>query len=295
MPIDMRAARSHGIVTALLLVIALGSGWYSVPADFDGDLELIDVGWWNIRDFSTTSRDEFEIEQIADCIRGIEVLAVGELNNPLALVQLAQEMGDSWMSIATPNKIGRTPRTAEYYGFMWDSDVVELVGTIHVDEDPDDGFDREPAWATFRTLDGGFDFTLICVHVTWGKLVGPRKAEIRSLPDVWARILDASGDEDLILVGDFNRIVGDSSFEPLIALPGVLRANEDTGPTKIRSSSTYDQIFLSVQSTREWTGEWETYNFDEELFDNDDVAANLAVSDHRPVWISLYASEDDDD
>ncbi len=166
MPIDMRAARSHGIVTALLLVIALGSGWYSVPADFDADLELIDVGWWNIRDFSTTSRDDFEIEQIADCIRDIEVLAVGELNNPLALVKLAQEMGDSWKSIATPNKIGRTPGTAEYYGFMWDTDVVEMVGTIHVDEDPDDDFDRQPAWATFGTVDGGFDFTLICVHVT---------------------------------------------------------------------------------------------------------------------------------
>lgn len=43
------------------------------------------------------------------------------------------------------------------------------------------------------------------------------------------------------------------------------------------------------------TGEYETRHFDETLFNNDDEAANLAASDHRPVCITLYISEQDDD
>ena len=35
--------------------------------------------------------------------------------------------------------------------------------------------------------------------------------------------------------------------------------------------------------------------FDETDFGNDDKAANLAVSDHRPVWAVFSVTQDDDD
>ena len=35
--------------------------------------------------------------------------------------------------------------------------------------------------------------------------------------------------------------------------------------------------------------------FDETEFGNDDEAANLAVSDHRPVWAELHTDKADDD
>ena len=299
MPIDTRFRdRAQEWIAAGMLVVALGGSWYLVSDDVTADLEFVDVGWWNIRDLSSNSRDDDEIEQIAESIEatGVEVLAVGELNDLTSLPSIAAELGGNWRSDATPNKIGRSAHTAEHYGFLWNSNEVELVGSIHVDPDPGDRFDREPAWATFRTTDTNFDFTVIAVHITWGQTVPPRKAEIRSLLGVWNRVQQATtNDDDLILVGDFNRNVGDDSFDQLLSVSGMLCANQDTIPTKISSNNTYDQIFLSTNETVEWTGEYDTLAFDEVFFDNDDHAAKLAVSDHRPVWITLFVPDSDDD
>lgn len=278
-----------------LLVVAIAGGWYLVDPSVN-ELAFVNVGWWNIRDLSTASRTDEEIRQIAAGVEGIEVLAVGEVNDPDALKRIAQELGPSWEWDATDGAIGRTNGSAEYYGFLWDSDAVHMVGNIQVDADPNDDIDREPAWATFQTEDGNLDFTVIAVHITWGDRVANRQAEIRALDEVWQRTQTLTqDDDDLILVGDFNRNVGDSSFDELLAIPGMVRANEGTGPTHISSNSTYDQIFLSIGATREWTGEYDLYRFDEVQFADNDVAARLAVSDHRPVWITLYISESDDD
>lgn len=296
MPIDRRIRqRAEAWISVGLMAIALGGGWYLVPGDVD-DLSFIDVGWWNIRDLSTASRDAIEIAQIAEAIDGPEVLAIGELNDPAALERIAEELGSSWEWSATEERIGRTPQSAEYYGFLWNADRVQMVGSIHVDPDPGDAIDRDPAWATFRTVDGGLDFTVIAIHVRWGRRVAERKAEIRTLPGVWSRTQAATPDDaDLILVGDFNRNVGDDSFAGLLALASMIRANEDTGPTHISSRTTYDQIFIALDHTSEWTGEYFTSRFDEVVFDNDDDAAKLAVSDHRPVWITLFVPATDDD
>ena len=300
MAIDQRVRTSPGewIAAGLLVVATAGGGYLIGPAGITGDLDFIEVGWWNIRDLNTTNRDDAELADIADAIAhtGIDVLAVGELNNPEALERIAEKLGSSWQSAATAEKIGRTPGSREYYGFLWDGDRADMVGSVQVDPDPEDKIDRHPAWATFRTTGGGLDFTLVGVHITWGSTVAPRKAEIRALPAVWGRAQSATtGDEDVILVGDFNRNVGDDSFDLLLAMDGMIRANEDTGPTVVTGSSTYDQVFISTDFTQEWTGEYDTYAFDVEVFNNDDAAAKLAVSDHRPVWITLYVTEQDDD
>ena len=287
--------RAEELVGSVLLVVAIGGGTYLV-GDGVGELRFVEVGWWNIRDLSSASRTDEEIQLIADGILGLHVLAIGELNDPAALDRIATQLGPSWRWSATEEKIGRTPHSSEYYGFLWDSEVVDMVGEIGVDEDPEDDIDREPAWATFRTTDDNLDFTLMCVHITWGDRVAARKAEIIALPEVWQRAREAvEDDRDLILVGDFNRNIGDDSFEPLLSISGMICANEGSGPTHVSSSTTYDQIFLSWDHTREWTGEYDTYAFDEELFGDDDTQAKLACSDHRPVWISLYVPEEDDD
>jgi endonuclease/exonuclease/phosphatase family metal-dependent hydrolase len=296
MAIDERfRRRAQEWVAVGMMAVALGGGWYLV-GDGVGELRFIDVGWWNIRDLSSASRDDSEIALIAQAIDGPEVLAVGELNDPSALGRIAEELGPSWEWAATDDRIGRSPQSAEYYGFLWDGDFVEMVGSLHVDPDSADRIDRQPAWATFRTADGGLDFTVLAVHITWGNRVANRKAEIRALDEVWTRTQNATpDDDDLVLVGDFNRNIGDDAFDQLLAIPGMLRANEDTGPTHVSSRTTYDQIFLSTGETQEWTGEYFTYAFDEVLFGNDDADARLAASDHRPVWITLFIPDQDDD
>ena len=45
----------------------------------------------------------------------------------------------------------------------------------------------------------------------------------------------------------------------------------------------------------EYTGQNGVDDFDVTVFDNDDRAASLAVSDHRPVWATFVTDEVDDD
>ena len=284
-------------IAVLTMVLTIGGGSYLITRGVDeGEPDFLEIGWWNIRDLSSQSRSDEEISQIALVIETLEVVAVGELNDPEALKRIAESLGTEWEWAATSNKIGRRAGTREYYGFLWNSEVVEMIDSVRVDPDPQDDFDREPAWATFRTLDGTLDFTLIAVHITWGTRVGPRKEEIRALAQVWDRTQRATpDDDDLVLVGDFNRKVGDDAFIPLLSLPGMVRANEETGPTNISSNTTYDQIFISREVTREWTGEYAVIAFDELFFDNNDALAKEAVSDHRPVWIRMRIPAQDDD
>ncbi len=92
-----------------------------------------------------------------------------------------------------------------------------------------------------------------------------------------------------------NRNITDNSFDPLLNIAGVVRANEDTPATHIYSTSTYDQVFPSTEETTKWTGAATLIRFDEIFFGNDDSAANLAASDHRPVWVSLLIPDTDED
>ena len=45
----------------------------------------------------------------------------------------------------------------------------------------------------------------------------------------------------------------------------------------------------------EYTGQNGVDDFDVTVFDNDDKAASLAVSDHRPIWATFRTDGVDDD
>ncbi|HJN29963.1 MAG TPA: hypothetical protein QF604_18825, partial [Candidatus Latescibacteria bacterium] len=62
--------------------------------------------------------------------------------------------------------------------------------------------------------------------------------------------------------------------------------------TTISDASLYDNFWWD--SITEWTGESGIDRFDEAVFGDDDGAASLAVSDHRPIWVTFRTDVDDD-
>ena len=64
--------------------------------------------------------------------------------------------------------------------------------------------------------------------------------------------------------------------------------------TTISQASLYDNIWLPA-STVEYSGRYGIDRFDQRVFGNDDDAASLAVSDHRPVWAVFEIGIGDDD
>ena len=121
-------------------------------------------------------------------------------------------------------------------------------------------------------------------------------AEVKALADVYRYVQAANGaEDDVLLVGDFNRNPTDAeSYRPLMAIPSMTRLFDFPQKSHIKDTSLYDNIFFQKDPLTEYLNMSGIDRFDETDFGNDDKAANLAVSDHRPVW-AVFSIEIDDD
>ena len=240
---------------------------------------------WNIRIMSNKSRTDAELKAIARTLADYDFVAIVELRDETVLKRtqkILSQMGKLYDYEFSP-AVGRGSK--ERVAFLYRSKLVSVVrpGELYPDAaDGKDDFSRDPYWATFRA--GAFDFSVIAVHVIWGDRVGPRKAEVRALADVYRYVQEANGtEEDVLLVGDFNRNPNDAAaYSRIMAIPSMTRLFELPQKSHIRDSSLYDNIFFQADAVREYLGRCGIDRFDETDFGNDDKAANLAVSDHRP-------------
>ena len=255
------------------------------------------VAAWNIRIMSNKSRTDAELMAIARTLADYDFIAIVELRDEAVLKRTQRillQMGKAYDYQFSP-AVGRGVK--ERYAFLYKKDLISVVspGELYPDAaDGKDDFSRDPYWATFRA--GEFDFSVIAVHVIWGDTVGPRKAEVRALADVYRYVQEANGtEEDVLLVGDFNRNPNDAeSYSRIMAIPSMTRLFELPQKSHIRDSSLYDNIYFQTDAVTEYLGRCGIDRFDETDFGNDDKVANLAVSDHRPIWAVFSMTRDDD-
>lgn len=72
---------------------------------------------------------------------------------------------------------------------------------------------------TFKACEGNFDFTLISIHVLWGKSVATRRQELTHFVEVINAVLAQNkGERDVMLMGDFNFGPDDAGWAELKAL-----------------------------------------------------------------------------
>jgi endonuclease/exonuclease/phosphatase family metal-dependent hydrolase len=144
--------------------------------------------------------------------------------------------------------------------------------------------------ASFKACN--FDFTLINIHVLYGDSETQRIEEIKLLDGVLAEVdKDNWSENDTILLGDFNFDSSDFGWQVTTHYAVVSPDQKTT----ITDTSCYDNIWINPEETKEYDDNLEIYRFDEIMFDNDDDAASLAVSDHRPVSVIFRIDQPDDD
>ena len=258
------------------------------------DSSPIRLAFWNIRIFSDGSRDDNELQLIASVMIDYDFIAIAELRDELVLRRIERVLNgkgrDYDYIVSQP--VGASVK--ERYAFLYDQSLVNIVedGEIYVDSNDD--FLREPYFATFKA--GQFDFTAIVVHVIWGKSVGERQQEVQELADVYNFVQDNNGaEQDVILFGDFNRNPDDGiAYQPLKRISGMINLFQLPKKSHIKDTSLYDNIFFQSIHVTEYTGKSGIDRFDETDFGNNDKAASLAVSDHRPVWADFRTDKDDD-
>ena len=252
---------------------------------------------WNIRIMSHKSRSDAELMEIARTLADYDFIAIVELRDEAVLKRtqrILSQMGKMYDYQFSP-AVGRGVK--ERCAFLYKKERVSVIrpGELYPDAaDGKDDFSRDPYWATFRA--GEFDFSVIAVHVIWGERVAQRKAEVKALADVYKYVQAANGDEDdVLLVGDFNRNPTDKeAYSRIMTIPSMTRLFQFPQKSHIRDSSLYDNIFFQKDYLTEYLNKSGIDRFDETDFGNNDKAANLAVSDHRPVW-AVFSIEIDDD
>ena len=249
---------------------------------------------WNIRIFSDGSRNDDELHHIAKVLINYDFIAIVELRDEVVLMRteaILVGMGRDYDYVMSP-PVGA--KVKERYAFLFDPQIVHVIEDGEVFPDPNDAFLREPYFATFKA--GEFDFTAIAVHVIWGDSVNQRRREVQELANVYQAVQAADDTEqDVILLGDFNRNPDDQlAYGPLLSIRSMGHLFRFPQKSHIKDTSLYDNIFFQTNHVTEYTGESGIERFDETHFANDDAAASLAVSDHRPVWGAFRIDTDDD-
>ena len=249
---------------------------------------------WNIRIFSDGSRNDDELHHIAKVLRHYDFIAIVELRDERVLKRIEgvlERMGRDYDYVMSP-PVGA--KVKERYAFLFDPQIVRVIEDGEVFPDPNDAFLREPYFATFRA--GKFDFTAIAMHVIWGDTVNQRRREVQELAKVYRAVQAADdAEQDVILLGDFNRNPDDQlAYGPLLSIPSMGHLFQLPQKSHIKDTSLYDNIFFQTRHVTEYTGDSGIDHFDETHFGNDDAAASLAVSDHRPVW-GIFRTDADDD
>ncbi len=260
----------------------------------DPGRSTIRLAAWNIRIFSDNSRNDAELQLIANVLIDYDFIAVIELKDETVLRRaesVLELMGRDYDYLLSRPVGGKVK---ERYAFLFDQKLVDVLEDGMVFPDPNDAFLREPYSASFRA--GQFDFTTISAHVIWGDSVPPRQREVGELANVYRAVQAMNGvEQDVILLGDFNRNPDDLlAYQPLMSIPGMTHLFQLPEKSHIKDTSLYDNILFQASYVTEYTGNSGIDRFDETDFGNDDKAASLAVSDHRPVWAEFRIDTDDD-
>ena len=153
----------------------------------------ITVASFNIRIFSTGSRDDSELALIADRLQQFDLIAIQELRDEEVVrrtLDILAERGLEYRALVS-SRVGRG--SLERYAYLWREKVVQALDAGAIFPDPHDVFSREPYVASFRA--GNFDFTLITMHSIWGDSKDERRAEALMLDDVYQLVQDADSNE----------------------------------------------------------------------------------------------------
>lgn len=239
-----------------------------------------------------------DYKKVAEILNNFPIIGLIEVMNREGVEKLVDSLeefsGEKWSYFLSPYSVG-TDGYKEYYAYIWKSDSVSFIKENGFFHDSFSSFIRPPFGATFKI--DNFDFTLVLAHFIYGKKKSFREAEAFYLNDVYNYFQNLDSIEnDVIIAGDFNLPANNNSFLPLVLknkdnIIYALSPSLLTTIGKKNLANSYDNIFLSLKYTKEFTGVSGTYNFTYHGFEY----SRRYISDHLPVFIEISSENEDDD
>ena len=262
--------------------------------------ETLRIGAFNIQIFGKSKASKPDVmEVLGKIIRTYDVVAIQEIRDKSqtalpALLEIVNS-DDSQYDYNVSARLGRTNSSyKEQYAYIYNNQTVELTGTPHTYPEPagTDPFRREPYIASFKALNGNFDFTLITIHTP------PKNAteEINALDDVVTYAQSTYPDEqDFIVLGDLN---ADCSYFDEDSASTMHRSeyywciNNSVDTTTKSTNCTYDRIIITNSTVADFSGEVGVFRYD--IVYGLTEAETIAVSDHYPVYAEFWSNRDTD-
>ena len=282
------------IAILLSLLMAFGSVQSATPASgADASSQSIRIASFNIEVFGKTKAGNADVMCVlVDIVRKYDIVAVQEIKDingkvPGLFLDDINESGDSY-DVLVSERTGREKddeSSQEQYAYYYRTSAIAVLDKgILYDDSQSDHFQREPFVARFESRSGNFTFAMINIHTR------PQRAveEIGALGKVveWARQRYA-GEDDYIVLGDFNAGCGYASEEELqgLEISGLDYAwlvphSADTNLAESRCA--YDRIVISKEGTEDYAGVW----------DVDRAFTDKRISNHWPVWAEFHVDRD---
>ncbi|AEF81162.1 endonuclease [Leadbettera azotonutricia] len=255
--------------------------------------DTVKICSFNIQIFGVSKMAKSEVAgMLAQIVSGMDIVAVQEVRS-VSIEPVEQFMAllpERYSYVLGPRE-GRSG-SKEQYWVIYDAEKFTLLGAAQY-PDHDDVFERNPL-GVYLQSPKGFDFILIDNHLQ----PGGAKKEIEALPAIVSYFRDYWGEEDVLVMGDFNAdgsYYNESALEavfPVEAYEIVITNDFDT--TVAASDNTYDRFIITDSAREDFTGNRGVLRFDEEFDFSLYSIKPLDVSDHYPIWAEFYTERDTD-
>ncbi len=246
---------------------------------------------FNIQVFGTSKAGKPQVMDIlANIVRQFDIVAIQEVRSRdqtimPRFVRQINSAGVQYEYVLGP-RLGRTS-SKEQYVYIFDTRTIEVDrSSVYTMSDPYDRMHREPLVALFRTRaakpEEAFTFKLVNVHTDPDEV----KEEMNALDDVYRAVLnDGDGEDDVILLGDFN--TSEDKLYQVGEISEITTALQDV-TTNTKRTKSYDNLIFSSRHTSEFLGRSGVLDIVRAFNVSSETAEQ--VSDHLPVWglFSIY-------
>jgi endonuclease/exonuclease/phosphatase family metal-dependent hydrolase len=259
-----------------------------------GTDDALDIATWNIENFPASAATP---RLAADLIASmdLDIVAVEEVADIAAWNELVARLPDHDGLLSTDSY---SDGSYQKVGILYRSDLLQVGASILLFDQDGYEFPRPPLSVPFTADDGQHapvDFVLVALHLKAGFSEEDRfrrEAAIGMMEQHVRTAVDGAGDDDMIILGDFNEVItsagGIDRFAPFLSDPARydFRTNElasSGAMTFLPSGAILDHIISTVALRDEFAGGQDRIPRLDEQFD-----AYLAeVSDHLPVVSSM--------
>lgn len=245
----------------------------------------IKIASFNIQIFGKSKASEPNvIKTLAKIVSRFDVVAIQEIREKTStavttLDSALEALGEKYDYVIGP-RLGRSS-SKEQYAFFYRANALRIGETYTYKELGADYIHREPLITQFFSKRSTFDFVLINAHIDPDDV----DQEIAVYPEIVSDAQKRLGDEDIMIMGDFNADCGYFDEDKQIKLRDQrkfkwLIANQ-LDSTVAKDSCAYDRMIVTRSMAKKFTGKAGVFPFDI-VYDLD--VEPKEISDHYPVY-----------